>query len=43
MFCIYRNAQLRSAPFGTVHFDNKEILENNPLYYSILNPHSYFI
>lgn len=28
MFCMYRNAQFRSAPFGTVHFDNKEILEN---------------
>lgn len=48
MFCTYRNAQFRNAkfrsePFGTVHFDNKEILENSHLCYSILNVHPYFV
>lgn len=48
MFCTYRNAKFRNAkfrsePFGTVHFDNKEILENSYLCYSILNVHPYFV
>lgn len=48
MFCTYQNAKFRnvkfrSGPFGTVHFDNKEILENSHLCYSILNVHPYFV